>query len=370
VGHAADPFVIPVIVSQTGAAAFLGKSAAQGFETLEKVVNQSGGINGQPIHFDIHDDASTPAQTVQLFNEINASKPSVILGSSLVATCSAMAPLIANGPVVYCLSSGVHPPAGSYLFGAFFGTGDLLGYCARYFKQRGWTKVASITSTDASGQDGQNAFDGAFGADSGMTVVDRERFNTTDLSVAAQMERIRSSGAQALVAWSTGTPFATILRGAIDAGLKIPILPSTGNLTYGQMAAYKDYLKSVDLYFSAAPFIASASDVDDPSVRRAVETYQNAFKAAGIRPDVAQALGWDPPLLVIDALKHLGIHATATQIRDYLANISPAQNVAGVFGKYDFKSYVQRGLGINQVMMVRWDIAKDTWVDVSKTKAR
>ena len=43
-----------------------------------------------------------------------------------------------------------------------------------------------------------------------MTVVAREHFNLTDISVAAQMANIKSSGAQALIAWSTGTPVATI----------------------------------------------------------------------------------------------------------------------------------------------------------------
>jgi branched-chain amino acid transport system substrate-binding protein len=363
---AADPFVIPVIVSQTGTAAFIGKSEAEGVQTLERLVNQAGGIQGQPIHFDIHDDASNPAQTVQLFNEINATHPAVIIGPSLAATCSALAPLIASGPLVYCLSAGVHPPLGSYLFSAFFSSIDMVAASARFFKQRGWTKVASITSTDAGGQDGQAAFEAAFGSDAGLAIVDRERFNATDLSVAAQMERIKASGAQGLVAWSTGTPFATILRGAVDAGLKIPIVPSTGNLTYGQMAQYRDYLKSVDLYFAAAPFIASAADIDERVVRRTVETYQSAFRAVGVRPDVAQAVGWDPPLLIIDALKHLGTKATATQIRDYIANISPAQNVVGVFGKYDFKLYAQRGLGLNQVVIVRWDAARDAFVTVGK----
>src|ERR1700733_14779132 len=84
---AADPLVIPVIVSQTGTAAFLGKAETEGVQTLERVVNQAGGIKGQAIHFDIHDDASNPAQTVQLFNEINATHPAVIIGPSLAATC-------------------------------------------------------------------------------------------------------------------------------------------------------------------------------------------------------------------------------------------------------------------------------------------
>ena len=67
-------------------------------------------------------------------------------------------------------------------------------------------------------------------------------------------------------------------------------------------------------------------------------------------------------------MKHVGTKATATQIRDYIANISAAQSVVGVFGKYDFKLYAQRGLGLNQVVIVRWDVARDAFVTVDKRR--
>jgi len=52
------------------------------------------------------------------------------------------------------------------------------------------------------------------------------------------------------------------MRGMVDTGLKISVLPSTGNLTYAQMRGYADYLRSVETYFAAAPFIAPESVTD------------------------------------------------------------------------------------------------------------
>jgi hypothetical protein len=40
-----------------------------------------------------------------------AEKPAVILGSGLLAMCAAIAPLMQNGPVDYCLSPSFHPNA-------------------------------------------------------------------------------------------------------------------------------------------------------------------------------------------------------------------------------------------------------------------
>ena len=55
-------------------------------------------------------------QAARRANEVLADKPAVILGSGLVAMCAAMAPLMQNGPVDYCLSPAYHPPAGSFVF--------------------------------------------------------------------------------------------------------------------------------------------------------------------------------------------------------------------------------------------------------------
>jgi branched-chain amino acid transport system substrate-binding protein len=94
-------------------------------------------------------------------------------------------------------------------------TTDLLATTARYYRERGWRKVALITSTDASGQDGERQVNAAFSTpeNKNMEIVDREHFNTSDISVAAQMTHIKQSGGQAMIAWMTGSSFATILHG-------------------------------------------------------------------------------------------------------------------------------------------------------------
>src|ERR1019366_9937250 len=99
-----------------------------------------------------------------------------------------MAALMKTGPVQFCFSSGFPPPAGSYGFSYGMSTDDLIAVNVHYFHERGWKKVAMITSIDASGQDGERAFDVALNApeNKDMTVVTREHFNNSDVSVAAQ----------------------------------------------------------------------------------------------------------------------------------------------------------------------------------------
>lgn len=364
--RAAEPFTINVIIPETGPAAFLGKEESQSLQAIETMVNHSGGIDGQPISFATFDDQSNPETSVQLLNTVLAKKPAVVLGSSFVSTCSAMAPLVEKaGPVMYCFSPGIHPQAGSYVFSASPSTTALLEVAERFFHERGWTKVAVITSTDATGQDADRGIKAAFEAPgTGETVVSWKHFNTDDVSTSAQMADIKASGAQAVIAWSTGTPFATLLRGASDVGLTIPMLTTSGNLTYAQMAAYAPFM-SKNLYFSAFPWV-SPDQVRDPDVKRAVDEFIDAFKPLGIRPDVGESLAWDSTLLVIDALKHLGTNATAAQIRDYLAATGTTHQFAGIYGKYNFATRPQRGLDDSSVVMARWEPQRTAWVAMSQ----
>jgi branched-chain amino acid transport system substrate-binding protein len=360
---AADPYQIDVILPSTGGAAFLGKEEIASLGVVETVVNKTGGIRGRPLKLVYLDDQSNPQVAVQLANQVIAKSPAVLFGSTLVALCSAMAPLMKNGPVMYCFSPGIYPERGSYVFTASNSVKDLLTGSARYYRLKGYKKVGVITSTDASGQDGENNVNAAFGGPegAGIEIVDREHFNLTDISVAAQMSHIKASGAQAMIAWVTGAAFGTIVRGAADAGLDIPIVTSTGNLIYPQLEGYSAFIGD-NVYFPGSP--GTAPDVlPRGGLREAVATYLSAMKAAGIRPDQGHTLAWDGALMVVDALRKIGPQATATQVRDYLMDI---QGWSGINGRYDFKAYPQRGLGPGTVIMVRWDKAKGTWVSMSQ----
>lgn len=360
---AVDPFEIDAIAPLTGGGAFLGRGWAEMLGVIEGVVNKSGGIAGRPIKFVVHDDATSPQQDVQIINAIIAKKAAIVSGPELVATCGAIEPLIKdNGPVVYCASTGIHPDEGSYMFSCGVSTADTIATSVRYFRERGFKKMAVLTSTDATGQDADKIIDALFAAPENRDaqIVSREHFAPADVSVTAQLTRIRASGAQALVAWTTGTPLGTVLRGASSIGLDIPIVSGPGNLTYAQMKAYAGILPR-DIYFPAPPALVPDSLPRGALRQRSLEL-QTAFRAAGVRPDLANMLGWDSVFLMIEALKKRGTNATAAQVRDFIVS----SRFIGVNGNYDFKAHPQRGLDANGVIMVRWEPPKDTWIAVSR----
>ena len=109
------PFVLDAIISLTGTAAALGADEAAGLTNYEKVVNQTGGLRGQPIDFEIVDDQSNASTAVQLATTILAKHPIAVIGSSLVGPSQAMAPLFKTGPVLYAATPLIYPDKGSFV---------------------------------------------------------------------------------------------------------------------------------------------------------------------------------------------------------------------------------------------------------------
>ncbi len=88
-------YTISAILPMTGAGAAVGADESTALRLYEERVNATGGIRGRrKLHFDIHDDQSSPQVAVQETNLVLQQKPAVILGSGMAAQCQAMASLL------------------------------------------------------------------------------------------------------------------------------------------------------------------------------------------------------------------------------------------------------------------------------------
>lgn len=362
-GRATDtPYEINVIASLTGQGAFIGKTNQAVFTALEATVNKHGGINGQPVHFVFYDDQTSPQVAVQVENDIVKKKVPFFLGPAITGTCRATAALVANGPVEYCLSPGLHPPKGSYAFSVSVSTEDSIGIILRYMRERGLHRIARLTTTDASGQDGDDAFAHwlAQPENKDFTVVAAEHFAPADVSVAAQMAKIVAAQPQALVVWASGTPLATALRAFHDGGVDVPVFVSNANMSSVQLKQYAGFLPK-DLYSMATGYAAMVAK--SSGSRKALALYRESIDQSGIANDYISGIVWDAAMITIDAIRRYGVNATADQVRDYIEHLS---GYPGIAGTYDFTDGSQRGLGQSDLLVMRYEPATATWRSVSK----
>lgn len=358
---------VPVIISLTGPAAQLGLTTRMSLDVLEKVVNERGGIDHRALHFNYLDDASSPQNAVQLANQAIAAKAPVIIGPSLVATCNAVAPLVAaNGPVQYCLSPGGATPKGGYSFAGGYLSRDEVQTAIRYFHDRGFTRFALLQPNDATGQSGEQAFDAAIAAYKDIVVVSREHFSPADLSEAAQLARIKAANPQILFSWVTGAPLGTVLRGIGDAGLEIPVFTSPGNMTYRAMSQFAAVIPKGGLYFVAGPYISPARFATG-STRAGIAYFVQQLQGAGLKPDAGYSSSWDIGIVVVDALRHVGANPPAERVRDYIEQL---HGLAGSLGIFDFRDGSQRGHAASNIVVARWSPENAQWIAVSDPGGR
>ncbi len=361
---AVDPYEINAILPLTGNIAFVGQTQLQALKALEGYINRTGGISGRPISFVVADDQGDPKTSVLLAQNLIAKNVPVILGSSSPQACAAMQPLIrANGPVMYCLSQAGSAPPGSYEFFAH-PYDPLFSVTWRFFRERGWHKIAYIVSTDGGGQDAERTIiaGAALPENKDEQIVAREHFSPGDLSVAAQMARIKAANPDVLINWATGGSAGTLFRAEHDAGIDLPTYTTTGNLTVNFIKQYGTLFPAGSVYFATVPLYAGDA-LNSPATRSAIALITSELGTVGGKPDMVGIGSWDPAMVVVSALRKLGTGMTATQLRDYLENL---RGFTGVNGPYDFRAMPQRGLSENSLLIVRWDPARQTAVAVSK----
>jgi branched-chain amino acid transport system substrate-binding protein len=362
--RAAEPFEIAAILSMTGPGAFIGAAEAQTLSVIEARTNAAGGLHGRAIHFHVWDDQSSPQISVQIANQLIAARVAAFLGPTIPATCLAIQPLVEkNGPLMYCLNPSIHPASGSYAFSAGEDSADVAAVILRYLKGRGLTRIASLHATDASGADLARAFDAAFAMPEmrSLSQVAQERINPTDVSVSAQIARIKAANPQALLTWTAGTPLGTVLRGAHDGSLTIPIVTSGGNMNLEQVRQYASFLPP-ELLFSAQ-IAWTPGNVGPGPIRDAQRDYAGAIRAAGYQPDAGYTIAWDPAHAYLDAFRKLGLGATADQMRTYISGL---RGWIGIDGVYDFRGVPQRGLDQNAAQVMAWEPKTGDFVAVSK----
>lgn len=358
------PVRIPAILSETGAGAFLGSAEARTLAVVQTYVNAHGGVRGRPVQFDVRDDQTTPQTTVQLASQLAAEKVAMVIGPSSPQGCAAVQPLVEkSGPVTYCLIQSVHPAPGGFVFATGHDSKDVVAVALRYLRERNLTHVALLMGTDASGADFDRGFEAAFAQPENASIkpVAHEHFAAADLSVAAQVSRIKAATPDVLITWTAGTPFGTVARGAFEGGLGIPILTSGANMTLAQMEQYSSFLPK-DMLF-AGQIAWTPGGVPPGPVRDAQALFVRTLKAASYASDAGYTTVWDPAMLLVDALRKIGPDVSAEQLRAYLAGV---HGWVGIDGVYDFTKIPQRGLGENAGEILGWHPAEKAFVAVSK----
>ena len=283
------------------------------------MVNKSGGVRGRSVHFQFWDDQSSPQVALQLANGIidkhaaGLRRPGRYRNVRRRRTDRAQL----AGPVEYCLSPGLQPQKGTFVFSGSRSLDATLLAEARFLNDKNYNRVGVLTATDASGQAGSQAFYDAVPTYRALQIVDEEKFAPTAITLNAEISKIRAAQAASHLHLRDR---AGVCHGVAriercrrrSSGLYV--VRQSQQRSAGQYAAFLPK----DLYFDGFPFQVGVP-MGSAGQRNAYAAFIAAFKAAGVVPTTTSAYAWDPANIVVSAFKQIGPDATAAQIRDYIA---------------------------------------------------
>ena len=347
--HAAEPYVIGAVFDVTGTGSPLGAPEEATVRMLEQQINQKGGINGHPLKVIYCDNSSDESKSLTAMKKlIENDKVLAIIGPSQTGTTlSGEATVEAAGvPMVSC-AAGVKivQPVKPWIFKTAQSDVHAVAKVIDYLTLKTLKKIAVISVSNAYGDSGKQQLE-LQAPKAGITIVAKESFGATDADMTAQIMKIRSSGAQAVVCWGTNPGPALVAKNMRALGVKMPLIMSHGiaNRKFIELAG-----PAADgIIFPAGKLIVRDAIAASDKQKSVLLAYAGAYeKAYGKEPDTFGGHAYDAFMLVCQALKSAG--PDRAKLR---AALEKAHYV-GISGVFQFTKADHNGLAKNAFAMVK-----------------
>lgn len=318
------PIIVGHFASMTGSEATFGRSTDKGVMMALEERNAAGGIKGRKIELKTLDTASKASEGGTVVTRlINNEKAIAILGevSSSIS--------IAGGQVAQKLGVPMVSPSstnervtkiGDMIFRVCF-LDSFQGYVMAKFATDDLklTKVAILYDQQQAYSKGlANDFKAAY-TKMGGTITTEQAYSGGDPDVSAQMQTIKTSGAQAIYMPGYYTDVGNMVRQARKLGIKEPFLGGDG----------WDSEKLTEIGGADIEGSYYSNHYSFEEQRPEVQEFVSKYKAAhGQVPDGLAALGYDAARVLFDAMDR----APSLSGKDVAAALAATKGFAGVTG--------------------------------------
>jgi branched-chain amino acid transport system substrate-binding protein len=329
-----EPIKIGAVFSVTGPASFLGEPEKNTVLMLRDQINKAGGINGRPIEIIIEDSKSDESQAVVAAKKlIEKEKVLAIIGPSTTGESMALVPIVtaAKVPMISCAAGAAitQPVADRFwVFKTAQYDTSAVERIFDYMKGKGITSIGIVSVSTSFGDAGRKALL-QMAPSYGIQIVADETYGPKDTDMTAQLVKIKSAGARAIINWSVGPGQAIITKNWASLDMKIPLYQSHG---WGSK-------KNIELAESAAEGVIAPvsglvvwTKIPDSHPQKAVlkkyaTDYQALYK---IEPSAFGGYAHDALLIAVEAIKKAG--TDRGKIRDYIeTGITKWIGASGIF---------------------------------------
>lgn len=359
-GETPEVYKIGAIYSKTGPASPLGEPEWNAAELLEEQINADGGINGVPVEIILADDETKQEKAVEEMNRlIHDENVLAILGTTTSGASLAMKGLAMDNQVPM-ISAGasvqIVEPAdqAKWVFKTPHSDAHAAERVYMYLNDAGISKVATLTDANAFGASGLEQLE-AMAGQYNIEIVAKESYNTNDPDMRAQLTKIGSSGAEAVIVWGTNPGPAIVAKNMKELNMDLPYIGSHGIANQSFIDLAGDAAEGVVIPTGKLLFPTSIPESDPQHA--VISKFYDDYKAKyGSEPTNFGSYGYDNVMLVVEALKAGATDREA--IRNYLEN--DIKGYVGATGTFTFSPEDHNGLQADSMILA--EVQGGKWV--------
>jgi len=345
-----EPYVIGAMFAITGDASSLGIPERNTAQMVERMINESGGIDGHPIQIKIED---TKGENTDALNAakrlVEKDKVLAIVGPSRTGTTMAVVDYMekAGVPLVSC-AAGIEivEPARKWVFKT--PQSDRMAAVAiiEYLRSEKITRIASISDTTDFGKSGLREIEKLMPA-AGIDVVAKEEYGPKDMSMVTQLTKIKGTKVEAVVCWGTPPGPGIVAKNMRQLAMTIPLVCSHG-------VANETFLKTAGeaangVVLPAGRLLVVDQIPDSHPQKAMLKEYADRYQAEFGKPaDTFGGHAWDAIQIVARALKDSG--PDRAKLRDA---IEQTRDFVGTAGTFSFSPQDHNGLTKDAFVLVQ-----------------
>jgi branched-chain amino acid transport system substrate-binding protein len=316
---AAEPIKIGSFLSVTGPASFLGDPEKRTLELYVGKINAAGGVLGRKLELVVYDDGGD-ANNARTFATrlVESDKVVAVVGGTTTATTMAAIPVLEDAQIPFIsLAGGIEivEPVKPFTFKTPHT--DKMA-CEKIFediKKRGLSKVGLVSSTAGFGASMRNQCL-KVAPERGIQIVADERYAPGDTDTTPQLNKIKASGAQAIVNADFGQGPAIVTRNVKQLGLDLPLYQSHGVASKSFIDLAGPAAEGVRL--PAAAMLVPEQLPDSDPQKKVVLDYKAAYESTQNQPvSTFGGHAYDGLMLLVQAIQKAGT-TDGVKVRDAL----------------------------------------------------